>query len=214
MDLLDTEFYGKVARVQNALKAPKNQFNKFGGYKYRSCEDILEAAKPLCIKEGLVLTITDDIVEIGTRIYVKAEVILTDGKGLISTCAFARESEDKKGMDSAQITGATSSYARKYALNGMFCIDDTKDPDTYEGENKAPSVAPRARKVAAATTTAPVVEYITDEQIKELQRLKVDPDKLCIYYKANSIRELTKQDADDAIARKKAQVASEVSNGV
>lgn len=210
MDLLDTEFYGKVARVQNALKAPKNQFNKFGGYKYRSCEDILEAVKPLCIKEGLALTITDDIVEIGGRIYVKAEVILTDGKGLISTCAFAREAEDKKGMDVAQITGATSSYARKYALNGMFCIDDTKDPDTYEGDVKAP-VAPRARKTA--TATAPV-EYITDEQIKELQSLKVDPDKLCIYYKANSIRELTKQAADDAITRKKAQIASEVNNGV
>ena len=121
--------YQKLITVQGELKAPKGQFNKFGNYKYRSCEDILEAVKPLLVKNGLLLTITDDIVIVGERIYVKATVTVSDGKDSISNSAYAREEESKKGMDSSQVTGACSSYARKYALNGMFCIDDTKDSD-------------------------------------------------------------------------------------
>lgn len=119
----------KLLNVQNELKAPKGQYNSFGKYKYRSCEDILEAVKPLLVKNGLLLTITDDIVMIGNRIYVKATVCVTDGKNSVSNSSFAREDETKKGMDGSQVTGASSSYARKYALNGMFCIDDTKDSD-------------------------------------------------------------------------------------
>lgn len=114
-------------RIQKELKAPKGQKNTFGNYKYRSCEDILEAVKPL-LGEA-ILTITDDMVMLGDRYYVKATATLTDGEQVAQASAFAREALDKKGMDTAQITGSTSSYARKYALNGLFCIDDTKDPD-------------------------------------------------------------------------------------
>jgi len=117
-------------KIQKELKAPKNQFNAFGKYKYRSCEDILEAVKPLL--EDATLTINDEMVVIGERYYIKATVTLTEADKSISTTAYARESEEKKGMDSAQITGATSSYARKYALNGLFLIDDTKDADTMD----------------------------------------------------------------------------------
>jgi len=115
----------KLSVIQQKLKAPKGQMNKFGGYKYRSCEDILEAVKPLL--GDLVLTISDDIVEVGGRVYVRATVSISSSSQVVSTTAFAREPEIKKGMDESQVTGAASSYARKYALNGLFCIDDTKD---------------------------------------------------------------------------------------
>ena len=124
--------YEKLAAVQAALKAPKSQFNKFGNYKYRNCEDIIEAAKPLLKENGLLLMLTDDIVLIGDRFYVKATATIidtTDGEQTWVT-AYAREEQEKKGMDGSQVTGASSSYARKYALNGMFAIDDTKDSDT------------------------------------------------------------------------------------
>ena len=124
----------KIADIQSKLKAPKGQMNKFGGYKYRSCEDILEAVKPLL--GDLVLTISDDIVAVGDRVYVKATATLSDGGHTVSTTAFAREAETKKGMDEAQITGSASSYARKYALNGLFCIDDTKDADATNDHGK------------------------------------------------------------------------------
>jgi len=117
----------KLAVIQQKLKAPKGQVNKFGGYKYRSCEDILEAVKPLL--GDCVLTISDDIREIGGRVYVEATARLTDGSDVVEVKALAREAEVKKGMDESQITGAASSYARKYCLNGLFCIDDTKDAD-------------------------------------------------------------------------------------
>lgn len=122
----------KLKTIQSELKAPKGQTNNFGGYKYRSCEDILEAVKPLAHEQGCIVTLSDTIVEVGGRIYVKATATITDGEGAVSTDSYAREAEDKKGMDTAQITGSASSYARKYALNGLFCIDDTKDDDTRE----------------------------------------------------------------------------------
>ena len=128
--------YEKLANIQQELKAPKNQHNKFGNYDFRSCEDILEAVKPLLNKHKLLLTITDEIVIFNERYYVKATAKLTDfetEQGMtFENVAFAREEENKKGMDASQVTGAASSYARKYALNGLFCIDDTKDPDTNE----------------------------------------------------------------------------------
>lgn len=128
------DIYTKLSHIQNELKAPKNQFNKFGNYKYRSCEDILEALKPLCAKYKATLIIYDEIVMIGDRYYVKAMAKLYDQEttDYIEAYAFARESQAKKGMDDSQVTGATSSYARKYALNGLFNIDDTKDFDTNE----------------------------------------------------------------------------------
>lgn len=127
-------FKARVCSAQAALKAPKGQYNSFGKYKYRSCEDILEAAKPLCTSLGLVLTITDEIVLVGERYYVKSTATLrdTESEETLSNVAYAREENEKKGMDVCQLTGATSSYARKYALNGLFCIDDTKDADTDE----------------------------------------------------------------------------------
>lgn len=120
----------KLLKIQNELKAPKNQRNSFGNYNYRSCEDILEAVKPLLLSNNLVLTLNDELVQIGDRYYVKATAKLFDDKGEISNTAYAREEEIKKGMDGSQITGASSSYARKYALNGLFLIDDVKDSDT------------------------------------------------------------------------------------
>lgn len=130
------EFIEKIVAIQSELKAPKGQYNSFGKYNYRSCEDILEGVKPLLAKHGLVLTIQDSIDLIGDRFYVKATATITDGKEQLSTNAYARESLDKKGMDASQVTGATSSYARKYALNGLLAIDDTKDADTMDNSKK------------------------------------------------------------------------------
>jgi hypothetical protein len=125
-------------KIQRTLKAPKGQVNSFGNYKYRSCEDILEAVKPLL--EDATLVISDEICAIGDRHYVKATATLTCGENTISSTAFAREPVSKKGMDESQITGAASSYARKYALNGLFAIDDTKDADSTNthGKEKSP----------------------------------------------------------------------------
>lgn len=121
----------ELIAIQSELKAPKSQFNKFGGYKYRKAEDILEAVKPLLAKQKCTLIITDDVVLIGNRIYVKATATIKNEKGECeTTTGWAREEETKKGMDGSQITGASSSYARKYALNGLFAIDDNADSDT------------------------------------------------------------------------------------
>ena len=136
--------------VQMNLKAPKNQVNKFGGYKYRSCEDILEGLKQV-MPEGAYVTVSDDIVCVSDRVYVKATAALCYGDNCISNTSFAREELQKKGMDSAQLTGSTSSYARKYALNGLFLIDDVKDADSQDN-SKA-------------------------EQPKEVEKQKTDPQK-------------------------------------
>ena len=125
-----SELYDKLIKVQGLLKAPKGQYNSFGKYKYRSCEDILEAVKPLLVDNGLLLTVEDDVVMVGDRIYIKAIATIRCGENSLQSVAFAREELEKKGLDSSQITGAASSYARKYALNGLFCIDDNKDSDT------------------------------------------------------------------------------------
>ena len=122
----------KLMHVQEKLKAPKSNYNSFGKYKYRSCEDILEAAKPLLTEEGLTLILSDEIEQIGDRYYVKATASLYDEALVTKVSAYAREEDNKKGMDASQITGAASSYARKYALNGLFLIDDAKDADTNE----------------------------------------------------------------------------------
>lgn len=125
-----TKIHEKLLLVQCELKAPKSQYNSFGKYHYRNCEDVLEAVKPLLQKQGLLLTLSDDVVMVGSRYYVKAIARVTDGENEVSVTAMAREEESKKGMDGSQITGSSSSYARKYALNGLFDIDDTKDSDT------------------------------------------------------------------------------------
>lgn len=128
----------KLLKIQQELKVPKNQVNTFGKYKYRSCEDIIEAVKPLCHREGLVLTIQDEIAQFNDRFYVKAHATVSDGTATMTTTAYAREEGAKKGMDGAQITGSASSYARKYALNGLFAIDDTKDPDATNDHSTEP----------------------------------------------------------------------------
>lgn len=121
----------ELIAIQSELKAPKSQYNSFGKYKYRKAEDILEALKPLLMANGCFVTLSDEISEIAGRVYVKAFATITNSEGMsVTTTAFARESESKSGMDAAQITGAASSYARKYALNGLFCIDDSVDPDS------------------------------------------------------------------------------------
>lgn len=136
----------KLLKIQIELKAPKNQYNSFGEYRYRSCEDILEAVKPLLKETNSVLLLSDEITEVGERIYVKATATLKDEKDSISVSAFAREVEEKKKLDGSQLTGVASSYARKYALNGLFCIDDTKDADTDECVQKANQTKVTAKK--------------------------------------------------------------------
>lgn len=128
----------ELVSIQSELKAPKGQFNSFGKYKYRSCEDVLEALKPLLKENECFLNMSDEIVLIGDRYYIKATATITNNSGTsLSVSAFAREEESKKGMDASQLTGATSSYARKYALNGLFAIDDNKDADaTNKGDEK------------------------------------------------------------------------------
>jgi len=141
----------ELQNIQSKLKAPKDQFNSFGKYKYRSAESILEAIKPLLKEEKCTLTITDDIIAVGTRIYVKATATIKNEKGdSETTTAFARETENKSGMDPAQVTGTASSYARKYALNGLFCIDDTKDPDALNTSKEYTQPAQQADPLAAA----------------------------------------------------------------
>ena len=138
----------KLMHIQHELKAPKNLRNNFGGYNYRNAESILEALKPLLVKYGATVTITDTIEDIGGRIYVKATASFygADASAPVEVTAYAREAETKKGMDDAQVTGATSSYARKYALNGLFLLDDTQDVDTeaYQKAERGPQSAPQA----------------------------------------------------------------------
>lgn len=146
--------YEKLQAIQAALKAPKSQYSSYGKYKYRKAEDILEAVKPLLKEQGLALICTDDLVNIGERYYIKATVTITDGEAAIFTTAFAREEETKSGMDGSQITGASSSYARKYALNGLLCIDDTADSDTTNVGTTSNQAPEAVRKTAAARKAA------------------------------------------------------------
>lgn len=137
-----------LQQIQSELKAPKGQTNTFGGYKYRSCEDILEALKPVLAKYQAAVILSDEIVQLGERWYVKATATLKTKEGDVSVTAYARETETRKGMDESQITGSASSYARKYALNGLFCIDDTKDADTMDNLEQTPKQAKPTKKAA------------------------------------------------------------------
>ena len=151
--------------IQTELKAPKGQYNKFGNYKYRSCEDILEAVKPILAKYGATIIITDDIEVRGDRYYVRATAVLRVGEKVIGTTqAFAREPEEKRGMDTSQITGTASSYARKYALNGLLLIDDTKDEDSNELREE------KAAKAASQKKTG----IKTEEEMKATETQTID----------------------------------------
>lgn len=153
-----------LLKIQRELKAPKGQYNSFGKYKYRSCEDILESVKPLLEKYSATMTISDEIVEIGGRVYVKATAkLMVDGQCYTNT-AYAREPEEKKGMDESQITGTASSYARKYCLNGLFLIDDTKDADTDENYLQTRGT----EKITDLHVKALLQKYPKQEQIKNI----------------------------------------------
>ena len=170
-------FNSKLSAIQAELKAPKSQLNKFGGYAYRKAEDILEAVKPLLVKYGCALTCSDELVHEGERYYIRARAILhdNDSSAEISCFAYAREEAEKKGMDASQVTGASSSYARKYALNGLFCIDDTADSDTTNQGTEKPveSSRPARTKKNAAAPEKPAEApanakkgVITDQNVK------------------------------------------------
>ena len=187
--------YEKLGVIQSKLKAPKGQYNSFGKYKYRSCEDILEAVKPLLAETKTVLCITDQMEVVGDRIYVRAETHLKDAEDSSSeivTVAYAREEESKKGMDSSQVTGAASSYARKYALNGLFCIDDNKDSDST---NAGSSGKTSAKKPESKEP----VEMITSENVMSIQNI-IDKypnsnlfEQIKTRFKVDDVKGLTKE---------------------
>ena len=192
------ELLEKLKYVQQNLKAPKNQTNKFGGYNYRSCEDIFEAVKPLLDEQKLALTLEDELIQIGERYYVKATARLydverpfihfdsdCDGLNEITNTAYAREEETKKGMDGSQITGTASSYARKYALNGLFLIDDQKDADTDEYQKQE-------EKKATEKQITILEEKCTDEEI----------EKIYEKYKIEKLEDLSMEIASKLISRK------------
>lgn len=173
----------ELITIQSTLKAPKSQFNAFGNYKYRKVEDILEAVKPIMSNLGCTLVMTDDIEMVGNRIYVKATATLKNSKGEIEiTTGYAREEETKKGMDGSQITGAASSYARKYALNGLFAIDDNADSDTTnDGQHQAAQqqASPQAQAAQPAQQTA-TPQYHPNDINKAIQMVSrcVNKDNL------------------------------------
>ena len=177
--------------IQTRLRAPKGNYNSFGNYKYRSCEDILEAVKPLLAEYNVALNLSDEIEERGGRIYVKATATLTDGENNISVTAYAREAETKKGLDPSQITGTASSYARKYALNGLFCIDDQKDADTDEYTRRTSKNGPQSDEHDYDGS-----EVITARQAADIEALAVkvgkDVGAMCDYFGVEDCQHMTK----------------------
>ena len=175
---MEENIFSRLQAVQMELKAPKDQYNNFGKYSYRSCEDILEVVKPLCQKQGLLLSLTDEIVEMGGRNYIKAiarVIEMETGKDFF-TVAFAREDETKKGMDGSQISGCASSYARKYALNGLFCIDDTKDADTRDNRSEVQLASQKQKnelEVLCQRTRSDLAKVLSWVGCSDLQALTV-----------------------------------------
>lgn len=189
--------YEKLASVQRELKAPKGQFNSFGKYKYRSCEDILEALKPVLSKNGCAVVLSDSVEQVGDRFYICATATITDYETheQVHNTAFAREDTDKKGMDGSQITGTASSYARKYALNGLFLIDDTKDADTDAYHEQTTGEKHKEEpKIAAATAKA--------NEVKKLL-VKISGDKTIAQQVWNK---QYKQDAGDIVKMNEALI--------
>lgn len=204
----------KLLKVQTELKAPKNRINSFGDYSYRSCEDILEAVKPLLSEVKAFIKLTDMIQQIGERYYVNATAWFVDCENdgeMISADAYAREPEDKKGMTAAQITGMVSSYARKYALNALLLIDDAKDPDTdeykVEQEAKAAKAAPKPKKKVDASD---LDKFVNDGQLKALEmlleRAGVSVDKFNQIYGLTILSELPAEKYDEAVRKLEAAI--------
>lgn len=178
------KLHEKLLVIQTKLKAPKGQYNKFGNFNYRSAEDILEAVKPLNTEQGLLLTITDEIKEVGGRIYVVATATVSDGTDELKVSAFAREPENKKGMDESQITGATSSYARKYALNGLYAIDDNKDADTDEHKQQqenAPKKQQAQKQQQPKEPTEKELHEIVEKYVRNIEALGVERAQVVDY---------------------------------
>ena len=185
--------YEKLMNIQKELKAPKGQYNSFGKYKYRSCEDILESVKPLLEKYKVTIILSDKLEQIGERYYIRAMAILidTESDNSIENTAYAREEETKKGMDGSQITGTSSSYARKYALNGLLLIDDTKDADTDEftkENNKGKTKEePKEKKITPGQLKVLSKLYTGDNLVKLLELNKIDKLEDMSMEKANEI---------------------------
>lgn len=202
--------YEKLSAVQQELKAPKNRRNTFGKYNYRSCEDILEAVKPILAKHEATILITDDISEVGGKVYIQATVRFVDLRvngDMITVNAFARESVDKKGMDDAQITGTSSSYARKYALNGLFLIDDVKDPDSDEYKEETD------QKIKASTKKpkdSVLDEYVNAGQLETLNMLlkkaEITEDKFREIYNIATMPEFPANKYEDAVKKLEAAI--------
>ena len=182
----------KLSIIQQELIAPKNQFNSFGKYNYRSCEDILEGLKPCMKKLKVAITITDEIVLVGDRFYIKATATLHDAESSekVSNVAYAREEKEKKGMDASQVTGATSSYARKYALNGLFAIDDVKDADTRDNRQKEAETQKQAEAEQKKIENSLISEIKVNALIARCEKEGVDPNKICRLYKVKSLADL------------------------
>ena len=192
------EFKEKLQKIQCELKAPKNLYNSFGKYKYRNAEGICEAVKPMLEKYKVILTLSDDIIQVGERYYIKATVSLKDveSDGFVDITAMARESLDKKGMDESQITGTASSYARKYALNGLFLLDDTKDADSDEYHNQTKKDdQPSAKEQKEVETIKH--QKISELKVKAIQaaiaKERIDPQSVLNVYKIKSFEEMTEE---------------------
>lgn len=190
--------YEKLLKIQTSLKAPKEQYNSFGKYNYRNCEDILEAVKPILNEVKAIVLLGDEVVSINARYYVKATAIIVDveeGK-TISNTAYAREEDIKKGMDGSQITGASSSYARKYALNGLFAIDDNKDSDTT---NKGQDF-PKQNDEEITKLANELINLFTDEKGKIDQ---IELNNICDFYKVDDLKKLNNTQLNKLIERRK-----------
>lgn len=187
--------YAKLNSIQLNLIAPKNQYNSFGKYNYRSCEDILEGLKPCLQETNTAVTVNDEIVQIGDRYYVKATATLFDcetGES-VSNTAYAREEESKKGMDASQVTGSTSSYARKYALNGLFCIDDVKDADTRDNRQEEAKKQQKDEAETKEIENMKISKIKADVLHKKCADEGVDEAKILSLYKVSAFSELTER---------------------
>ena len=192
----------RLLNAQSELKAPKGQYNNFGKYKYRSAEDILEAVKPINAKHGVLLTITDEPVLVGDWHYIKATATITDGTESIVVTAYARESLNKKGMDDSQITGTASSYARKYALNGLYLIDDTKDADTDEYRNQG-NKAPAVKSATQAEIGNLKKEIIAFSKLMTEQGKDVKPEQVEQTLNISDYAKLNSEDVKEAVNKLK-----------
>lgn len=196
--------YEKLAKIQGSLKAPKSQYSDFGNFNYRSCEEILEAVKPLLQECKAVLLLSDEIIPIGSRYYIKATATFQDAENpeAVSVSGWAREAEEKPKMDAAQITGSSSSYARKYALNGLFCIDDARDPDALPGSDQ--KVSTRQQSKQQIVPAQKQERQIDQEEITKLRvvadRKGVSDSVICQRYGKSNMQELSGLDYRRAMA--------------